>query len=115
MKIKRFKHTLSLSFSCSCIITHIYPVLDLCLSLLLFNRFWNMFLSSFRMFNNEDVTIGSWMLAMNVNHENTHALCEPDCTDSSIAVWDIPKCSGYYLSQLLEFCRVSICEIWISI
>ncbi|GJN00868.1 hypothetical protein PR202_ga18089 [Eleusine coracana subsp. coracana] len=50
--------------------------------------------NSFRMFNNEDVTIGSWMLAMNVNHENTHALCEPDCTDSSIAVWDIPKCSG---------------------
>ncbi|CAN6202475.1 unnamed protein product [Urochloa humidicola] len=50
--------------------------------------------NSFRMFNNEDVTIGSWMLAMNVNHENTHALCEPDCTESSIAVWDIPKCSG---------------------
>ena len=46
------------------------------------------------MFNNEDVTIGSWMLAMNVNHENTHALCEPDCTPSSVAVWDIPKCSG---------------------
>ncbi|AQK80482.1 putative beta-13-galactosyltransferase 14 [Zea mays] len=44
--------------------------------------------------SNEDVTIGSWMLAMNVNHENTHALCEPDCTESSIAVWDIPKCSG---------------------
>ncbi|CAD6337634.1 unnamed protein product [Miscanthus lutarioriparius] len=50
--------------------------------------------NSFRMFSNEDVTIGSWMLAMNVNHENTHALCEPDCTESSIAVWDIPKCSG---------------------
>ncbi|XP_062228105.1 probable beta-1,3-galactosyltransferase 14 [Phragmites australis] len=50
--------------------------------------------NSFRMFNNEDVTIGSWMLAMNVNHENTHSLCEPDCTESSIAVWDIPKCSG---------------------
>jgi hypothetical protein len=31
-------------------------------------------LSSFRMFNNEDVTIGSWMLAMNVKDENTHAL-----------------------------------------
>ena len=52
------------------------------------------YLCSFRMFNNEDVTIGSWMLAMNVNHENTHALCEPECTPSSIAVWDIPKCSG---------------------
>nr|CAD1822267.1 unnamed protein product [Ananas comosus var. bracteatus] len=50
--------------------------------------------NSFRMFSNEDVTIGAWMLAMNVNHENLHALCEPDCTQSSIAVWDIPKCSG---------------------
>ncbi|KAH0651359.1 hypothetical protein KY285_031486 [Solanum tuberosum] len=50
--------------------------------------------NSFRMFSNEDVTIGSWMLAMNVNHENNQHLCEPECTPSSIAVWDIPKCSG---------------------
>ncbi|KAG2328217.1 hypothetical protein Bca52824_010945 [Brassica carinata] len=49
---------------------------------------------SFRMFNNEDVTIGEWMLAMNVNHENHHILCEPECSPSSVAVWDIPKCSG---------------------
>ncbi|CAF2057023.1 BnaCnng29350D [Brassica napus] len=48
----------------------------------------------FRMFNNEDVTIGAWMLAMNVNHENHHILCEPECSPSSVAVWDIPKCSG---------------------
>ncbi|URE48680.1 Galactosyltransferase [Musa troglodytarum] len=51
-------------------------------------------LKCFRMFSNEDVTIGAWMLAMNVNHENVHSLCEPDCTPSSIAVWDIPKCSA---------------------
>ncbi|KAJ4748877.1 Hexosyltransferase [Rhynchospora pubera] len=50
--------------------------------------------NSFRMFSNEDVTIGAWMLAMNVNHENDLSLCSPDCTSSSIAVWDIPKCSG---------------------
>ncbi|KAK9132051.1 hypothetical protein Scep_011579 [Stephania cephalantha] len=50
--------------------------------------------NSFRMFSNEDVTIGAWMLAMNINHENNRALCEPECTPSSIAVWDIPKCSG---------------------
>ncbi|XP_004516077.1 probable beta-1,3-galactosyltransferase 14 [Cicer arietinum] len=49
---------------------------------------------SFRMFSNEDVTIGAWMLAMNVNHENNHELCAPECTATSIAVWDIPKCSG---------------------
>ncbi|KAI4323004.1 hypothetical protein L6164_022648 [Bauhinia variegata] len=50
--------------------------------------------NSFRMFSNEDVTIGAWMLAMNVNHENNHELCASDCTSTSIAVWDIPKCSG---------------------
>ena len=50
--------------------------------------------NSFRMFSNEDVTIGAWMLAMNVNHENNHELCATDCTATSIAVWDIPKCSG---------------------
>lgn len=49
---------------------------------------------SFRMFSNEDVTIGAWMLAMNVNHENSKTLCEPECTPTSVAVWDIPKCSG---------------------
>ncbi|KAK9674483.1 hypothetical protein RND81_12G235500 [Saponaria officinalis] len=53
---------------------------------------------SFRMFSNEDVTIGSWMLAMNVNHENNQELCSAECTSTSIAVWDIPKCSGLYSS-----------------
>ncbi|KAI7735866.1 hypothetical protein M8C21_017741 [Ambrosia artemisiifolia] len=41
-----------------------------------------------------DVTIGAWMLAMNVNHEDNRQLCQPECTATSIAVWDIPKCSG---------------------
>ncbi|XP_020231374.1 probable beta-1,3-galactosyltransferase 14 [Cajanus cajan] len=50
--------------------------------------------NSFRMFSNEDVTIGAWMLAMNVNYENNHELCAKQCTSTSIAVWDIPKCSG---------------------
>ncbi|XP_068648180.1 probable beta-1,3-galactosyltransferase 12 [Aristolochia californica] len=49
---------------------------------------------SLRMFNNEDVSVGSWMLAMNVNHEDNRAICDPRCTPTSIAVWDIPKCSG---------------------
>lgn len=52
---------------------------------------------SFRMFSNEDVTIGSWMLAMNVYHEDNKKLCQAECTSSSIAVWDIPKCSGMSL------------------
>lgn len=43
------------------------------------------------MFSNEDVTIGAWMLSMNVRHENSRTLCEPDCTETSVAVWDIPR------------------------
>ncbi|ONI12483.1 hypothetical protein PRUPE_4G167600 [Prunus persica] len=54
--------------------------------------------NSFRMFSNEDVTIGAWMLAMNVNHENNQALCSPRCTSTSIAVWDIPKCSDIWIN-----------------
>ncbi|XWS70251.1 hypothetical protein CRYUN_Cryun03dG0032600 [Craigia yunnanensis] len=50
--------------------------------------------NSLSMFNNEDVTIGSWMLAMNVHHEDNRAICDPRCTPTSIAVWDIPRCSG---------------------
>ncbi|GFP78657.1 probable beta-1 3-galactosyltransferase 14 [Phtheirospermum japonicum] len=46
-----------------------------------------------------DVTIGSWMLAMNVNHEDSKELCSVECTSSSIAVWDIPKCSGRVMTQ----------------
>ncbi|CAN1179412.1 Probable beta-1,3-galactosyltransferase 14 [Linum perenne] len=51
-------------------------------------------LKCFRMFSNEDVTIGSWMLAMNVNHEDNRELCATDCSPTSISIWDIPKCSG---------------------
>ncbi|KAF8413758.1 hypothetical protein HHK36_001751 [Tetracentron sinense] len=63
--------------------------------------------NSFRMFSNEDVTIGAWMLAMNVNHEDNQSLCEPECTPSSIAVWDIPKCSGWALQSRKEVIRTS--------
>ncbi|XP_072999415.1 probable beta-1,3-galactosyltransferase 14 isoform X1 [Typha latifolia] len=68
--------------------------------------------NSFRMFSNEDVTIGAWMLAMNVNHENNHALCAPECTASSIAVWDIPKCSGLCNPEvkMLELHKKEICS-----
>ena len=53
-----------------------------------------------RMFNNEDVTFGSWMLAMDVNFEDNRAMCDPRCTPTSIAVWDIPKCSGEFMMKL---------------
>lgn len=54
------------------------------------------------MFSNEDVTVGSWMLSMNVNHEDNRALCDTKCTPSSIAVWDMPKCSG---KETVSTCR----------
>ena len=61
------------------------------------------------MFNNEDVTIGSWMLAMNVHHEDNRAICDPRCTPTSIAVWDIPKCSGNgTFLKMLCFCFFSL-------
>ncbi|KAJ7948733.1 Hexosyltransferase [Quillaja saponaria] len=58
------------------------------------------------------VTIGAWMLAMNVNHENDHALCEPDCSPKSVAVWDIPKCSGLCNPEkkLLELHQKELCS-----
>ncbi|PWA84670.1 galactosyltransferase family protein [Artemisia annua] len=68
--------------------------------------------NSFRMFSNEDVTIGAWMLAMNVTHENNRQLCQPECTDTSIAVWDIPKCSGLCNPEkkMLELHQMKICS-----
>ncbi|KAJ0869516.1 putative galactosylxylosylprotein 3-beta-galactosyltransferase [Helianthus annuus] len=67
--------------------------------------------NSFRMFSNEDVTIGAWMLAMNVTHENNRQLCQPECTATSIAVWDIPKCSGLCNPEkkMLELHQTKIC------
>ncbi|XP_031403421.1 probable beta-1,3-galactosyltransferase 14 isoform X2 [Punica granatum] len=68
--------------------------------------------NSFRMSSNEDVTIGAWMLAMNVNHENHRLLHVPSCEPQAIAVWDIPKCSGlcHPEKQLLELHRMESCS-----
>ncbi|KAK8509215.1 hypothetical protein V6N12_018301 [Hibiscus sabdariffa] len=67
---------------------------------------------SLRMFNNEDVTIGSWMLSMNVHHEDNRAICDPRCTPTSIAVWDIPRCSGLCnpASKLKELHKIRMCS-----
>jgi hypothetical protein len=50
----------------------------------------------YRKFINEDVTIGAWMLGMDVVHEDNRAICATECGTSSIAVWDLPKCSGIF-------------------
>ncbi|KAK1307517.1 putative beta-1,3-galactosyltransferase 12 [Acorus calamus] len=68
--------------------------------------------NSLRMFSNEDVTVGSWMLAMDVNHEDNRAICDPRCTPTSIAVWDIPRCSGLCnpASRLKELHKIPMCS-----
>lgn len=50
--------------------------------------------STMRLFANEDVTIGSWMLSMNVKHFDERRLCERSCSATSIAVFDFPTCAG---------------------
>uniref|UniRef100_A0A0D6R5R8 Hexosyltransferase n=1 Tax=Araucaria cunninghamii TaxID=56994 RepID=A0A0D6R5R8_ARACU len=67
---------------------------------------------SFRMFSNEDVTIGSWMLAMNVNHEDNREICDSRCKPTSIAVWDIPKCSGLCnpAGRMRELHKIDMCS-----
>lgn len=47
-----------------------------------------------RFFSNEDVTVGSWMLAMNVTHLDDRRMCEPGCSASSVVVYDFPTCAG---------------------
>ncbi|CAO2816696.1 unnamed protein product [Amaranthus hypochondriacus] len=68
--------------------------------------------NSLRIFSNEDVTIGSWMLAMNVHHEDNRAICDSHCKPTSIGVWDIPKCSGLCnpAARLKELHEISMCS-----
>ncbi|KAI7840006.1 hypothetical protein COHA_006271 [Chlorella ohadii] len=47
-----------------------------------------------RHFANEDVTIGSWLLAFNASHYDDRRLCEAGCSEKSLAVYDIPQCAG---------------------
>ena len=47
-----------------------------------------------RVFANEDVTVGSWMLALNVRHESDLRLCRTTCTDDFLAVYDLPRTAG---------------------
>ena len=48
---------------------------------------------SMRFFANEDVTVGSWMLAFAMRHLDDRRLCETACTDTNVAVYDMPKCA----------------------
>lgn len=43
---------------------------------------------------NADVTIGSWMLALNSSHYDDRRMCEPACSATSLAVFDFPRCAG---------------------
>ncbi|KAE8782365.1 putative beta-1,3-galactosyltransferase 12 [Hordeum vulgare] len=67
---------------------------------------------SLRMFDYEDVTVGSWMLAMNVNHEDNCAMCDSTCTPNSIAVWDSKACSGSCnpIEKIKELHNTTLCS-----
>lgn len=67
---------------------------------------------SLRMFDYEDVTIGSWMLAMNVKHEDNRAMCDSTCTPTSIAVWDSKTCSGSCnpVGKIKELHNTTLCS-----
>ena len=41
-----------------------------------------------------DVTIGSWLLALNSTHFDDRRLCETSCTGTSVGIYDFPKCAG---------------------
>ena len=50
--------------------------------------------ATLRYFANEDVTVGSWMLGLKVQHFDDRRLCSPECNEASIAIYDYPKCAG---------------------
>jgi hypothetical protein len=73
----------------------LFPVIIFNLCLCFHTSHYSLFaFYSLRMFDYEDVTVGAWMLTMNVKHEDNRAMCDRTCTPSSIAVWDSKKCSG---------------------
>ncbi|PSC68247.1 putative glucan 1,3-alpha-glucosidase [Micractinium conductrix] len=67
---------------------------------------------SLRQFANEDVTIGAWMLAFNTTPFDDRRMCEPACSNSSIAVYDFPKCAGLCepAEQLLQLHASPACH-----
>lgn len=52
--------------------------------------------SGLRYMSNEDLTVGVWMLGLNVTIRDERRLCHSvaSCARNSLAVYDIPKCSG---------------------
>ncbi|XRB16226.1 glycosyltransferase family 31 protein [Pseudoscourfieldia marina] len=47
-----------------------------------------------RLLANEDTTLGLWMLAMNMRHGDDRRMCEKTCSETSVIVYDMPKCAG---------------------
>ncbi|KMZ75116.1 Beta-1,3-GlcNAc transferase, family GT31 [Zostera marina] len=60
----------------------------------------------------EDAMIGSWMLAMDVEHEHENELCRTQCTTSSISIWGTAMCSGlcHPEQQLIQLHKMDICS-----
>eukprot|EP00793_Prasinoderma_coloniale_P000240 PRCOL_00005750-RA len=55
---------------------------------------WRDVYGSLRHMKNEDISVGLWMLAMNVSVRDERRLCHAMLAPNSLAVYDIPKCSG---------------------
>ncbi|KAL6767917.1 hypothetical protein ACKKBF_B37090 [Auxenochlorella protothecoides x Auxenochlorella symbiontica] len=49
---------------------------------------------SLRHLANEDVTLGAWMLALNLTHHDDRRMCSPVCSPASLATYDYPSCAG---------------------
>jgi len=70
-------------------------------------------IGSLRFLNNEDTTIGAWMLAFNVTYFDDRRLCSTSCTPYSLAVYDIPTCAGLCEPQtkMKELFRQKECQL----
>jgi len=65
-----------------------------------------------RFFANEDVTVGSWMLALKMQHYDDRRLCATECSESSVAVYDMPTCAGLCdpPARLKELHAAEVCQ-----
>lgn len=47
-----------------------------------------------RFLANEDVTVGSWMLALDMVHFDDRRLCATECNEWNVILFDMPQCTG---------------------
>lgn len=59
------------------------------------------------------MTIGSWLLAFNTTHYDDRRLCETQCSETSLGVYDFPQCAGLCdaAAQLPELHASPACQL----